>query len=137
AGLPRGPEPQRRCIVHLPVAAGGTLVDGKRAFWVRCRVLQPRPGQAGYSASPRLTVVTVESLGGVIPASHAYAVIGEVLGESDGTPGQTFQLREQPVLTRRPGETLEVQNEDAEFEPWSEVRDFGSSGPDDRHFVID
>src|SRR5438105_547550 len=84
-------------IVHLPVAAGGTLVDGKRAFWVRCRVLQPRPGQAGYSASPRLTGVPVESLGGVIPASHAYAVGGEVVGGSDGTQGQAFQLQEQPV----------------------------------------
>jgi predicted phage baseplate assembly protein len=124
-------------IVHLPVAAGGTSVDGRRAFWVRCRVLRPRPGQAGYSASPRLIGVTVETLGGVVPASHAFTILDEVLGTSDGTPGQTFQLRVQPVLSRRAGETLEVTNAHGEYEPWLEVPDFGSSGADDHHFVLD
>jgi predicted phage baseplate assembly protein len=124
-------------LLHAPITTGPTVVDGRRAFWVRCRVLRPRPGQAGFSASPRVTSVRVESMGGVVPASHAFRVPVEVLGASDGTPGQRFTLRTQPVLNRKTGETLEVENAHGEFEPWLEVPDFGSSGEDDPHYTLD
>jgi predicted phage baseplate assembly protein len=125
-------------VVHTPYAAGLAVVDEKEAFWVRCRVLRPRPGQAFYSDSPRITALPlVESIGGLVPASHAFVVEGELLGVSDGTPGQTFRLQNLPVLPRQPGETIEVEDGAGGWEPWVEVRDFGSSSPDDPHFVLD
>jgi predicted phage baseplate assembly protein len=124
-------------ILHLPYQAAASVVDGKLAFWIRCRVLRPRPGQAGYGESPRITGVAVESIGGMVPASHAFKIQGEAIGTSDGTPGQHFQLQVQPVLPRLEGETLEVEGDDGSFEPWIEVSDFGGSGPKDCHFVLD
>jgi predicted phage baseplate assembly protein len=106
------------------------------AYWLRCRVLPPRPRNA-YSESPRVTGVQVESLGGTVFASHAYPVDGEILGTSDGSPGQVFQLQTLPLLPRSVGERLEVEGDDGEFEPWREVPDFGASSPDDPHFVVD
>lgn len=124
-------------IVRLPYGAGPATVDGKAAFWVRCRVLAPRPGQAGYSESPRISFVGVESLGGMVSASHAFKVLGEALGTSDGTPGQTFHLQTTPVLPRQEDEVVEVEGDNGKFEPWKEVSDFAASGRDDPHVVID
>lgn len=124
-------------IADVPYSAGVTAVDGKPAFWVRCRVVHPRPGQPVYVTSPRLTGVEVDSVGGLIPARHSMRVDVEALGTSDGTPGQTFSLTRTPVLPRRPGETLEVENDEGEFEPWTEVTDFGNSTDRDGHFTLD
>ena len=124
-------------VVHLPYGAAPTPAGGQDALWVRARVLQPRQGQPGYSASPRLLGVSAESLGGLVPASHASRITGEELGLSDGTPGQRFQLSTPPVLPRRDGEYLEVEEERGHFEPWFEVPDFGRSGPRDLHYVLD
>jgi predicted phage baseplate assembly protein len=124
-------------ILHIPVGASPTLVDGRIACWLRCRVLRPRPDQPGYTESPRVLGVTVESLGAAGPASHAFRVIGEELGATDGHPGQTLTLQTPPILPRRPGEQLEVQDERGVYQPWTEVPDFGASGPDDAHYVLD
>jgi predicted phage baseplate assembly protein len=124
-------------IVDTPLAAAPCPVDGRLAFWVRCRALSPRPGQPRYRRSPRVTGLRVESLGGLVPAGHAFPVTGEVLGTSDGAPGQSFRLQTLPVLPRRPGETVEVEVERGRFEPWTEVPHFGLSGEHDRHYILD
>ncbi|HEX8969262.1 MAG TPA: putative baseplate assembly protein, partial [Chloroflexota bacterium] len=124
-------------VLRLPYQASVTTIDNRSAIWVRARVTPARPGQPAYSDSPRITSITVESLGATVPASHSFRVMGELLGSSDGSPGQTFRVQTVPVLTRRAGETLEVENDDGTLEPWAEVADFGSSGPDDPHFVLD
>jgi predicted phage baseplate assembly protein len=125
-------------ILELPFGTGFATLAGRRAFWVRCRVLRPRPGQTGYGETPRVTGVTVETLGAAVPCSHAFPVVGEILGTSDGTPGQAFSLQTLPVLPRRPeAETLEVEAADGTWVPWTEVQDFGASGERDRHFVLD
>jgi predicted phage baseplate assembly protein len=124
-------------ILHLPATAASVQVDNRHAFWVRGRVLEPRAGQPGYSDTPRLLGVEVESLGAIGPASHVVTLAGEVLGISDGTPGQAFQLQSLPVLARREGETLEVEGADGTFEAWVEVADFSASGADAPHFVLD
>ena len=102
-----------------------------------CRVLNPRPGQAGYSDTPRLLEVGVQSLGASGPASHSFRVVGEELGATDGHPGQTLTLQTVPILPRRAGEQLEVQDHNGVYQPWTEVPDFGGSGPDDPHYVLD
>ena len=124
-------------IVHGDFGGGPTIVDGKLGFWVRCRVLQPRPGQPGYSDTPRVTSVGVESLGAMVPATHAATIVGEQLGVSDGTPGQTFRVQYLPILPRYRGESVEVMVAPDDWEPWTEVSSFGSSGPDDKVFTID
>jgi predicted phage baseplate assembly protein len=124
-------------VVRLPYEAAVTTIDNRSAIWVRARVLEPRPGQPGYSDSPRITAVSVESLAATVPASHSFRVYGELLGTSDGSPAQTFRVQTVPVLPRREGETLEIENEDGTFEPWTEVQDFGASRAPDAHFVLD
>lgn len=124
-------------ILNLPLHAAQCEVDGKLAFWLRCSVTPVAPRQPPYVRSPRLAGLRVESIGGTVPASHGFEVSGEELGATDGTPGQRVQLQTLPVLPRGQGQTLEVQNAAGNYEPWIEVRDFGSSGFFDPHFVLD
>jgi predicted phage baseplate assembly protein len=124
-------------VVDVPYTAGPTAVDGKPAFWLRCRLIKPRLDQPVYASSPRITGVQVDSVGGLVPARHASRVDREVLGTSDGSPGQTFQISRSPVLPRRAGETLEVESDSGEYEPWTEVLDFGASGEGDPHYTLE
>lgn len=124
-------------ILHLPRSFGATEVDLRRAYWLRCRVTERRPGQPSYEASPRILSIQSSVMGGTAPASHTTTVVGEVLGRSDGTPGQVFRLASTPVLPRTRGETVLVEAGDGGWDEWQEVTDFSESGPDDRHFVVD
>jgi predicted phage baseplate assembly protein len=124
-------------ILNLPIEASELDIDGKHAFWLRCSIVAARPRQPAYQRSPRIASVSVTSLGGTVPASHGFEVIGEELGATDGSPGQRVQLQTLPILPRSPGETLEVQSTTGDFEPWIEVSDFGASGPNDPHFILD
>jgi len=125
-------------VLHAPYECAMTEIDGKHACWIRCRAIATREGQRPYHKSPRVTAVASASIGGMVPASHAARVSGEVLGRSDGSPGQRFFLQNAPVLARRDGETIEVEgNAPGEYERWQEVPDFSRSGPDDLHFTCD
>ena len=124
-------------ILHLPQSFAATEVDLRRAHWLRCRVAEPRPGQPTYQASPRILSVESAVMGGTVSASHATTIGREVLGRSDGTPGQTFHLANVPVLPRAHGETVLVQSPDRSYEEWQEVADFSESSRDDLHFVLD
>jgi len=81
--------------------------------------------------------VVSQCIGGTVPASHAFQVSNEVLGRSNGNPGQIFFLQNTPVLPRDKEETIEVENEEGGWEAWQEVKDFSASGPDDLHFTCD
>jgi predicted phage baseplate assembly protein len=124
-------------IVHVPFGAKARDIDGRVAFWLRCRATSPRPKQPAYSAAPRIFSVLTESLGGIIPCSQVERIEGEVLGRSNGQASQEWYFGFPPALERRPGEVLEVEQEDGTFEPWVEVPDFGDSGPEDRHYTLD
>jgi len=129
-----------RGFVILYVPFGGILkeINGQQAFWVRCRATKPRPGQRPYTSSPKITTVAAQCIGGTVPASHCLRISGEILGRSDGTPRQKFNLHNAPVLARAEKETLEVETErEGEYEKWQEVRDFADSGTDAPHFVLD
>ena len=77
-------------------------------------------------------------MGARLPATHAARVEREILGVSDGTPGQIFPLRHQPVLKLGTGETLEVQDpESGDWARWESRPDFVGSTEFDRHFVLD
>ena len=125
-------------ILRVPRSSVISEVNGILASWIRCRAIKPQPGQQPYSTSPKIKSLLVESIGGTVSASHAYRVAGEVLGTSDGSAGQRFQLQNIPVLPRETGETIEIVGEDeGEYQPWQEVSDFSSSGPDDHHYTCD
>ncbi|MFC2005144.1 putative baseplate assembly protein [Chloroflexota bacterium] len=124
--------------LHIPTTSVKREVDGRYAYWIRCRATKADPKQSPYSSSPQIRTIITESIGGTIPASHALRINSEPLGLSDATPGQRFQLLNTPVLAREEGETLEVETEnEEEYEPWQEVEDFANSGPTDNHFTCD
>ncbi|MDI7276949.1 MAG: putative baseplate assembly protein, partial [Anaerolineae bacterium] len=112
--------------------------SGQRAYWVRCRLVEPASSGTGYDQSPRLQNIVVRSWGGSVWATHASVVRGEVLGRSDGSPGQRFGLEHYPLLRRRRGETVEVRAPGEEsWEPWIERPDLADSGPFDKHYTCD
>lgn len=125
-------------ILHIPTTSAMREVGGQHACWIRCRAIKPGPKQSAYSSSPKLRTIVSESIGGMVSASHTLRINREMLGTSDGSPGQKFQLQNTPVLRREQGETLEVETEnEGEYEPWQEVDDFADSGPTDPHFTCD
>ncbi len=125
-------------ILHIPVNNGKREVDGKNACWIRCRATEPLPGQGEYGSSPIVRSILSETIGYTVSASHGSRIVNELLGESDGSPGQSFQLQNVPVLSRKPEETIEVETEnEAEYETWIEVSSFADSEPDAPHFICD
>ena len=70
-------------------------------------------------------------------ASECIRIENELLGVSDGKPGQVFELQGKPVLARKEGEHIQVKPINGELEHWIEVKDFADSGPDDLHYTID
>ena len=111
------------------------------ACWIRCRSARRRPQDRFFDRSPILHGVGSYTIGGQVTASHSFEIPSEVLGRSDGTPGQSFRPLFPPVLPRRLEgdfpETLEVQLSDGSWERWTEVESFGNSTPTDSHYVID
>ncbi len=124
-------------VLHVPRQCALRELDGKVAFWVRCLCIEPEKNKRPYSASPRVNGLRCYSMGGTATASHGLRVRGEVLGTSDGRPGQTFRLQSTPVLSRTWEEVVEVVSPGGAAEKWTEVEDFSRSGPDDPHFTLD
>jgi predicted phage baseplate assembly protein len=122
-------------VVHLPAGHTASLVGHRRAGWLRCRLTAPRAGQPFYQKSPRLHAITAATIGGTVPALHADAVESEIIGVSEGVPGQRFPLARRPLIA---GDDLvvEVAGESG-WQEWREVRSFAGSGPHDRHIVVD
>lgn len=124
-------------ILHLPqlfpVAHFGTY----QGRWIRCVCTEAQRNQNSYTSSPRLLRVAVRSIGGTVDASQCTVVQDELLGESNGLPGQTVQIQTPPVLPRRSGEHLLVIPPDGLPQIWQEVEDFADSRADDRHYTLD
>ena len=124
-------------IVDTPLDSATRWINEYEGTWLRCRVTEPEPGQPAYTASPQLHEVTTEAIGGAVLAEHSIRINREVLGRSDGTPNQAFNLKFPPVLERRDGEHLDVVHADGRLEPWVEVPDFADSGREDDHYTLD
>ncbi len=139
----RIPEPERRARrARLPDRA-------EERFWLRCRVVRGE-----WDRAPVLRAVDINTA----LATQAVTVFDEVLGRSDGRPGQRFRtskapivVREEPELVHNPARperreertTVEVHSAridvvepDGTTTTWQERPDFWGSGPDDRHVVI-
>ena len=127
---------------------------GKTAHWLRVRVV------AGAAYEPRLRLVLLNTT----MASQSVTMISEVLGSSNGAPGQRFRTTKAPVLAGQQLEVLEPampsveaqrmiredEGDDAirRADPgdvrgsgvwvrWHEMPNFNGSGRRDRHYVVD
>jgi predicted phage baseplate assembly protein len=123
-------------ILHLPALWPVTHFAMYQGRWLRCRC-SPQAGLASYQRSPQLLGLKVRSIGGTIPASQCLQIRDELLGESDGAPGQTFQLQSEGILPRREDESLIVTPSVGLPQIWQEVPDFANSCADDRHYILD
>lgn len=116
---------------HQLLALGDTA-----CYWLRVRLLPTPVGEPTFHASPKIDSLTAEALGGTTIAEHSTAIGTEVLGRSDGSPGQEFVVTFPPVLPRRTGETVRVSDGSGSVE-WVEVENFSRSTATDAHFVWD
>jgi predicted phage baseplate assembly protein len=123
-------------VIHLPHRHAASVQGGTRAGWLRCRVVEPLPGYPSYSASPTVHSAGAFTIGGSVPAVHAEAIYDEVVGMSEGVPGQSFELGRHPVLPGGEDFVVEVAAGSG-WETWTEVDSFAGSDPGDRVVVLD
>jgi predicted phage baseplate assembly protein len=123
-------------VLHVPASHTASLAGRRRAGWVRCRLVPPIAGQPFYQMSPRITAATASTIGGTVPAAHAEIIRNEVIGMSEGVPGQRFPLARRPVVASDEPLLVEVAGGDG-WQEWREVVTFAQSAADDRHIVLD
>jgi predicted phage baseplate assembly protein len=124
-------------ILHVPSTHVMSLEYQLRAGWLRARVTTPEEDQPFYSNSPLIHGVDARTIGGTIEAVQAEVIEGEVIGQSEGVPGQRFEVSRTPVVPSGEPVILEVSDEEQGWQEWVEVSSFAQSQPDDRHFVLD
>jgi predicted phage baseplate assembly protein len=114
---------------------------GQRCHWLRCRLddhTRPESTTALFQQPPAIYEISAFVIGAQIPAAHAAREREELIGESDGTPGQSFRLRNTPVMTLAPGDRVEVRDPGGEtWQPWEPRDSFVASSDSDPHFRLD
>ncbi|HCX84486.1 MAG TPA: putative baseplate assembly protein [Micrococcales bacterium] len=122
-------------VLLLPAEHTASVISQVRAGWVRCRVVEPEPGYPGYTRAPVLRTASAATVGGCVPAVHARTVTDEVVGLSEGVPGQRFALQHAPVVAGPPL-VLEVAAGHG-WDAWQEVESFAGHDGEDRVFRVD
>jgi predicted phage baseplate assembly protein len=123
-------------IVHVPETHVPGAFGGVQGGWLRARVVPSGHNQPSYTSSPMIHGLTAATVGGTMTSVHADVVRGEVLGASDGIPGQRFPVGRAPILAGPASTVVEVSG-DRDWESWIEVPHFAASTPEDRHVTID
>ncbi|MCU1693848.1 MAG: Baseplate family protein [Frankiales bacterium] len=123
-------------VVHVSSRHVASVLGRQRAGWLRCRVVEPEPGFPAYSAAPLVQAASAATVGGTVRGEHAETVHDEVLGLSEGVPGQVFVLARHPVVAGGPPLVVEVAGGSG-WRRWKEVDSFGGRGPDERVVRID
>jgi predicted phage baseplate assembly protein len=137
----KGMNSEGKAQIFLP-HMGKSKESESELFWVRVRVKditrsENRDGMRPFRVSPKLRKVDVKSWGGSVPATNAQLVENEIIGRSEGSPGERYQLQLLPILKRTAVETLSVRIEGEPSQIWIEKPDFAESGAIDRHFTLD
>ncbi len=122
-------------ILHMPIVWMPTTFIGYHGRWLRCRCQSTETER--FSRSPQLTTLFAQTIGGSTQASECSRLLNELIGESDGTPGQSFFLQSQGILARQESEYLQVTPPGEPPQRWQEVENFADSGPNDRHYTLD
>jgi len=121
-------------VIHVPPSHVVSLIGRHRAGWLRCRTVEPEPKQPFYQATPGIDGATAATIGGTIGSEHSDVVENEVLGLSEGVPGQRFSLQRHPVAA---GDLVVEVAGGGDWEQWQEVQTFAASTVDDPHFIVD
>lgn len=124
-------------VLHIPPTHAMSLEHQLRAGWIRARITTPEEDQPFYSNSPLIKKVEAYTIGGTIGAMQAEVIDEEVIGLSEGIPGQRFVLARPPVVPTPEPLILDVSDDEEGWQEWTEVSDFAASGSEDRHFIID
>lgn len=124
-------------VLHLPQAWAVANFSGYQGRWLRCVCTQAEETRSRYTRSPQLIGMSVRAIGGAVNANQCTLIEHEILGVSDGTPGQKFRLQSESILPRGTGEHLQVMPPGGLVEDWQEVNDFSESRSSDRHYTID
>lgn len=124
-------------LLHVPASHQSSLVAQQRLGWLRCQVVPAAAGQPEYTASPQINAIRAFTIGGTVGIVHAEAVHDEVLGMSDGTPGQRFALQRRPILPPGRPAVLQVSDETDGWTDWLPAGDFATSTARDRHYRLD
>jgi predicted phage baseplate assembly protein len=124
-------------LIHVPSSHVMSLQNQLRAGWIRARVTTPEEDQPFYSNSPLINSLDANTVGGTIEAVQAEVIENDVLGLSEGVPGQRLAVSRTPVVPSGEPVLLDISDDEEGWQAWSEVPDFSQSGPDDRHFVLD
>lgn len=122
-------------VLLLPAGHTASVVAQVRAGWLRCRVVEADEGYPTYTATPTLHRAVASTVGGTTEVVHARTVTDEVVGLSEGVPGQVFRLRHAPVVVGPPL-LLEVAAGHG-WEGWREVDSFAGCGEGDGVFTVD
>jgi predicted phage baseplate assembly protein len=123
-------------LVHVPTGHQTSVIARQRAGWLRCRLVETEPGRPTYTASPHIRQLAAFTVGGTARTVHAAVVHDEDLGESDGSPGQSFQLQRSPVIAGDRTGVLCVSGPNG-VEEWTAVPHFAESSPEDHHYRVD
>ncbi|MEM9538241.1 MAG: putative baseplate assembly protein [Cyanobacteria bacterium P01_E01_bin.42] len=124
-------------ILHCPPRWVVETFSTYRGRWLRCVCDEFPDDRPDYLRSPRIVGLSVRSIGGTVDVTQSTRISSEILGESDGNPGQTFQLQSSPILPREDGEFLYVIPIDGVPQQWHEVPDFSESTANDLHYTLD
>lgn len=137
--IPNPPQRSADVILYLPQNFPVTQFGNYTGQWIRCVYIPPilERSQTHYSRSPQISSIAVRSIGGTISARECVKIKDELLGISNGKPGQTFQLQKFAVLEREAGECIQVTAPGEDPKDWKEVKDFGGSDPEKENYVID
>lgn len=97
-------------------------------YWIRATV-----AKSGYELPPRIDRILINTT-----AAEQTVTSGETIGTSNGLPGQTFRLGRYPVIP----ESLVLQVKEGGmggeiWTNWTRVDSFDTSGPVDKHYVLD
>ncbi|MEV6342351.1 putative baseplate assembly protein [Actinoplanes sp. NPDC051851] len=123
-------------ILHVPAGHTVSVQAGQSAGWLRCRLVEPAPGQPFYVQPPTVRAVSAATIGGTVSAMHAETIADELLGESEGVPGQRLVVARPPIVAD--DEPLVVETSDGDvWVRWTEVDSFSGSEPRDRHVTVD
>lgn len=128
--------------IHVPEMNKRIITISKisyEAFWLRVRPRAASHDKSSvYAVSPFVKSIKPSCLGGTAAAMHGEKRPRELLGYSDGSPGQTFVLQSTPILLPlAENEKLEVVRLNSENEQWEYRENFHDSKPDSKHFGLD
>jgi predicted phage baseplate assembly protein len=132
-------------VLHIPHNHIASADGGRHAAWLRCRVVETPAGASAYMASPKVRNVSAMTIGGTAASLHAEDAVDEVLGLSEGMPGQLYELAHRPVVFGSEPEQIEAMREVEEpdgamtpiVETWTRVDTFGAATATDRCFRLD